>query len=94
MSPHALFVLSALVVTMSITAVIKHAGVEVYSRSTLRSPFARWMVGATHHDLHHLRYRCNYGLYFTFWDAWMRTEDTGFEKRFMDHTSKRLIKIG
>lgn len=81
-------VLLALLVTMSITAVINHAGVEVYASSALRSPLARWMVGATHHDLHHLRYRCNYGLYFTFWDVWMRTEDAGFEKRFMDHTTE------
>jgi sterol desaturase/sphingolipid hydroxylase (fatty acid hydroxylase superfamily) len=81
-------VLLALLVTMSITAVINHAGVEVYGSSALRSPLARWMVGATHHDLHHLRYRCNYGLYFTFWDVWMRTEDAGFEKRFIDHTTK------
>ncbi len=78
---------------MSITAVINHSGMEVYSSSALLSPIARWMVGATPHDLHHLRYRCNYGLYFTFWDVWMRTEDAVFEKRFMDHTSKGITKI-
>jgi sterol desaturase/sphingolipid hydroxylase (fatty acid hydroxylase superfamily) len=82
-------VLVALLVTMSITAVINHAGVEVYSASTIRSPITRWIVGATHHDLHHLKYRCNYGLYFTFWDVWMKTEDNGFKKRFIDHTSKK-----
>jgi Delta7-sterol 5-desaturase len=81
-------VLIALLVTMSITAVINHAGVEIYSRSAIQSPIARWVVGATHHDMHHLRYRCNYGLYFTFWDVWMRTEDAGFGKRFLEHTSK------
>ncbi|MFD2201704.1 sterol desaturase family protein [Shivajiella indica] len=81
-------VLLALLITMSVTAVINHAGVEVYSKSTLQSPLARWMVGATHHDMHHLKYRCNYGLYFTFWDVWMKTEDVGFEKRFLTHTTK------
>lgn len=84
--PMHFFVLIALLLTMSITAVINHAGVEVYASSAIRSPWARWMVGATHHDLHHLRYRCNYGLYFTFWDVWMKTEDAGFEKRFMEHS--------
>jgi sterol desaturase/sphingolipid hydroxylase (fatty acid hydroxylase superfamily) len=81
------FVLLALLVTMSITAVINHAGVEVYPQKALSNPFFRWMVGATHHDQHHLKYRCNYGLYFTFWDVWMKTEDAGFGKRFEEHTS-------
>lgn len=84
--PMHFFVLIALLITMSITAVINHAGVEVYPTWALKSPFLRWMVGATHHDMHHLKYRCNYGLYFTFWDVWMGTEDASFEKRFEAHT--------
>lgn len=84
--PMHFFVLLALLIMMSVTAVINHAGVEVYPSSALNSPLFRWMVGATHHDLHHLKYRCNYGLYFTFWDVWMKTEDAGFAKRFKDHT--------
>lgn len=86
--PMHIFVLLALLVTMSITAVINHAGVEVYPASAFNSPWARWMVGATHHDMHHLKYRCNYGLYFTFWDVWMNTEDKGFEQRFKEHSQK------
>ena len=84
--PMHFFVLIAILITMSITAVINHAGVEVYPKWALNSPFFRWIVGATHHDLHHLKYRCNYGLYFTFWDVWMKTEDAAFEKRFEAHT--------
>jgi sterol desaturase/sphingolipid hydroxylase (fatty acid hydroxylase superfamily) len=84
-------VLLALLITMSVTAVINHAGVEVYPDWALRSPLFRWMVGATHHDMHHLRYRCNYGLYFTFWDVWMGTEDVGFEQRFHSKTSPNQI---
>jgi Delta7-sterol 5-desaturase len=86
------FVLMAMIVTMSITAVINHAGVEIYSSSATQSPIGRWMVGATHHDMHHLKYRCNFGLYFTFWDVWMHTEDPGFEKRFLEHTSKEDLE--
>lgn len=86
--PMHIFVLLTLLVTMSITAVINHAGVEVYPASAFNSPWARWMVGATHHDMHHLKYRCNYGLYFTFWDVWMNTEDKGFEQRFKEHSQK------
>lgn len=84
--PMHFFVLIALLVTMSVTAVINHAGVEVYPSSVIKSPAAKWIIGATHHDLHHLRYRCNYGLYFTFWDQWMGTEEAGFENRFLKHS--------
>lgn len=86
--PMHFFVLLALLITMSITAVINHSGVEVYPKWALKSLVLRWIVGATHHDLHHLKYRCNYGLYFTFWDVWMKTEDVGFEERFKKHTEK------
>ena len=88
--PMHFFVLIALLITMSITAVINHAGVEVYPTWALKSPLLRWMVGATHHDMHHLKYRCNYGLYFTFWDVWMKTEDAGFEKRFQKHAASDI----
>lgn len=91
--PMHFFVLLALLLTMSITAVINHAGVEVYGSNTLQSSWAKWMVGATHHDLHHLRYKCNYGLYFTFWDVWMKTEDQSFAKRFEKHTvAEQLVE--
>ncbi|WP_373524605.1 sterol desaturase family protein [Aquiflexum sp.] len=89
MLPMHFSVLLALIVTMSITAVINHAGVEVYSSAAIKSPIGRWVVGATHHDMHHLKYKCNFALYFTFWDVWMQTEDDGFEKRFLEHTSKK-----
>lgn len=86
------FALIALLVTMSVTAVINHSGVEVYPSSALKSPTAKWIIGATHHDMHHLKYRCNYGLYFTFWDQWMGTEDKGFEDRFLQHSAEERIK--
>lgn len=84
--PMHFFVLIALLITMSVTAVINHSGVEVYPGSAVKSPIAKWIIGATHHDLHHLKFRCNYGLYFTFWDQWMGTEDAGFENRFLKHS--------
>jgi sterol desaturase/sphingolipid hydroxylase (fatty acid hydroxylase superfamily) len=86
--PMHFFVLIAQLITMSVTAVINHSGVEVYPSSAVRSSPAKWIIGATHHDMHHLKYRCNYGLYFTFWDVWMGTEEAGFEERFLTHSSK------
>jgi lathosterol oxidase len=91
--PMHFFVLIALLIIMSVTAVINHSGVEVYPSSAVKSPIAKWIIGATHHDLHHLKYRCNYGLYFTFWDQWMGTEDSGFEDRFLKHAAEIKIKV-
>ena len=85
--PIHVFVLVALLIIMSISAVINHAGVEVFPKSAIKSPIGRWFIGATHHDQHHLKYQCNYGLYFTFWDVWMKTEDPGFAKRFEEHSA-------
>ncbi|SEF45688.1 sterol desaturase family protein [Algoriphagus boritolerans] len=86
--PMHFFVLIGLLITMSVTAVINHSGVEVYPSSAVKSPMTKWIIGATHHDMHHLKYRCNYGLYFTFWDQWMGTEESGFEDRFLKHSVK------
>lgn len=90
--PMHFFVLIALLIMMSVTAVINHSGVEVYPSWAMKSQTTKWIIGATHHDLHHLKYRCNYGLYFTFWDQWMGTEDSGFEDRFLQHSSKETSK--
>lgn len=41
----------------------------------------RW-VHKTHHNMHHEKFNGNYGLYFTFWDKWMKTEFMEYSKRF------------
>ena len=75
------FVLLGLLLIMSISAVVNHAGIEVFPAALTRSAWGRWLIGATHHDLHHLRFTCNYGLYFTFWDVWMKTEEASYQHK-------------
>ncbi len=36
--------------------------------SWVAGAFGRTIITASHHHLHHRHYRCNYGLYFRFWD--------------------------
>jgi sterol desaturase/sphingolipid hydroxylase (fatty acid hydroxylase superfamily) len=71
---------------MTVSAIINHAGVEVYPKKFYKHPIGKWLIGSTHHDLHHREFTANYGLYFTFWDKWMRTESSEYEKRFEDNT--------
>ena len=53
---------------MTIMGVTNHMGWEVFPAFMWRGPFGAWLITASHHQRHHAEYRCNYGLYFRFWD--------------------------
>ncbi len=59
---------------MTISSVINHLDIEIYPERLQKSFFGRNFIGATHHHFHHSEFNTNYGLYFTFWDQWMKTE--------------------
>ena len=67
-------VLLLLLVLMTVSGTVNHAGAEVYTVKWKTHPLWKWVIGASHHDLHHKKFNHNYGLYFTFWDRWMGTE--------------------
>jgi sterol desaturase/sphingolipid hydroxylase (fatty acid hydroxylase superfamily) len=67
-------VLVFVLTVMTVFAVSNHAGYEIFPDFLMRGPFGHWMITATHHDLHHKKYECNYGLYFRFWDRLLRTD--------------------
>ncbi|MEL6362663.1 MAG: sterol desaturase family protein [Pseudomonadota bacterium] len=68
--------LMALLVIMTYCGVANHSGWEIIPRSFLNGPIGRWLITASHHNVHHTKYRSNYGLYFRFWDKVCGT-DTG-----------------
>lgn len=59
---------------MTLSSVINHLDIEIYPSGFEKHWLGKWIIGATHHSLHHTQFRFNFGLYFTFWDKWMRTE--------------------
>lgn len=59
---------------MTLSAIINHAGVEIYPSRKKFKFFQKHIIGATHHDHHHRNLKKNFGLYFTFWDRIMKTE--------------------
>ncbi len=68
--PFHYFTLFIVFTLMSVSAVINHSGVEIF-----RSRFLlNHVISSTHHDWHHTCFNRNYGLYFTWWDKWMKTE--------------------
>ena len=67
-------VVLALLLLMTVAAVLNHSGWEVLPAKMVDGPIGGQLISATHHSLHHLRFNANYGLYFRFWDKAMGTD--------------------
>lgn len=63
-----------ILVLMTVVSVTNHSGFELLPDSWLRGFAGRHWISAAHHNLHHQTYRCNYALYFRFWDRVMGTD--------------------
>jgi Delta7-sterol 5-desaturase len=61
--------------TMTVMGVTNHMGWEMFPDRLVRGPAGAWLITASHHERHHRAYRCNYGLYFRFWDRLLGTDD-------------------
>lgn len=72
--PLNLFAILIILLLMTISAIINHAGVEIYPNNSFFIELRKHIIGATHHDIHHRHAQKNFGLYFTFWDRWMKTD--------------------
>lgn len=66
--------LGAVLTIMTVMGVSNHMGWEMFPRRMVRGPAGRWLITASHHQRHHERYACNYGLYFRFWDRLCGTD--------------------
>ena len=64
----------ALLLSMSLWAVLNHLDPTRLPAGFRHPWLGRWLIGPGHHGHHHLRPGCNYGLYFTFWDRLCGTE--------------------
>ena len=87
--PMQVWVLILMLVIMTLSSVINHLDWEVYPAWFLRNRFTRGLIGATHHAMHHKQYKYNYGLYFTWWDKWLKTESPLYEKTFQEKSGGR-----
>jgi sterol desaturase/sphingolipid hydroxylase (fatty acid hydroxylase superfamily) len=58
----------AVLMTMTIWAVITHLGFELFPSSLFPNWLGKWFIGSTYHSIHHRKYNVHYGLYFTIWD--------------------------
>jgi sterol desaturase/sphingolipid hydroxylase (fatty acid hydroxylase superfamily) len=85
--PMHVYVLLFQLTLMTFSSVINHLEIETYPANFHRHFVGRWLIGATHHSLHHKQFKYNFGLYFTFWDKWKKTESPKFSSLFEEKTN-------
>lgn len=73
---------------MTFMNVLGHLGFEMYPKGFTTHWLGKWNNTATHHNMHHKHYNCNYGLYFNFWDRVMNTNHVNYFKVFDEVTSR------
>ncbi|OYZ30575.1 MAG: sterol desaturase, partial [Novosphingobium sp. 16-62-11] len=66
--------LGLVLLVMTVMGVTNHMGWEMFPRWLVHARAGNWVITASHHSRHHELYRCNYGLYFRFWDRLCGTD--------------------
>lgn len=64
---------------MTVLGVVNHLGYELFPSNFRKGKITRWLISATHHQMHHKLVRVNYGLYFTFWDRLLKTHEKTYD---------------
>jgi lathosterol oxidase len=77
--PLHLVTLIAVLTTMTVWSVVNHLGVDRLPASFPHHWFGKWCIGPAHHAIHHRKYRVHYGLYFTFWDRLLGSQDPDYD---------------
>ena len=65
-----------------VVALLAHSGYEFYPRGFTRHPLLGWLNTSTHHNMHHSRVGCNYGLCLNVWDRLLGTNDAAYHQTF------------
>ncbi len=80
--PIHLAMLGLVLTIATLMGVTNHMGWEMFPRWLVHSSLGNWLITASHHERHHEEYRCNFGLYFRFWDRVCGT-DKGLSQRIV-----------
>ena len=59
-----------------------HLGYELFPKGFASHKLFKWHNTSTHHNMHHRLVKCNYGLYFNFWDRVMGTNHPNYEESY------------
>ena len=69
-----------------------HLGYEIAPKWFRNSFLFEILNTSTHHNLHHEKFKGNYGLYFRFWDRIMGTEHPNYVEHYDDIQRRRFSK--
>ena len=58
-----------------------HLGYEFYP-TNFNKGWLRFMTSSTHHNMHHSKFKGNYGVHFRMWDKLLGTEFKEYETEF------------
>lgn len=81
---------------MIVRNVVGHLGFEILPKGFTKNKWLNWNTAITHHNMHHEQFHSNYGLYFTWWDKWMKTEHAKYHEAFDEVKSRprmRALKV-
>lgn len=67
---------------MMLYNVYGHLGWELFPKNFQRSAVGKWMNTSVNHNQHHQFFKGNYGLYFLWWDRWMKTIRPDYDAYF------------
>ncbi len=73
--------------------VMGHLGFEVFPDGFASHSIWKWHNTSTHHNMHHKKVTCNYGLYFNIWDRLLGTNHAQYEQEF-DMVRERAKNTG
>jgi sterol desaturase/sphingolipid hydroxylase (fatty acid hydroxylase superfamily) len=79
--------LIAVLTTMTVWAVLNHLGPDRLPALFPHHWLGQWVIGPAHHSIHHLKYTVHYGLYFTFWDRLLGTQDPRYTQALKSFSS-------
>ena len=78
--------LLAVFTTMTVWAIVNHLGLEHLPLYFPHHWLGRWVIGPAHHSIHHRRSDRHFGLYFTYWDRLLATEDPLYASKLRPST--------
>ena len=85
---HPLAILT-LLLFMTALNVLGHLGYELYPSNFVSNKWTNWNNTSTHHNMHHQKFTCNYGLYFNWWDKIFNTNHQNYSDDFIRITKNR-----
>lgn len=87
MHPIALLVFSLVALAFNVYG---HLGYEIVPKWFRHSVLFEIMNTSVHHNLHHAKFKGNYGYYFRIWDRLMKTEHPAYVKTFDEIQAQRF----